>query len=66
MKKEKTYKVDGKIFRYDNGNALLCWIDEDGKNISCIGLSRDNWAENPEYWCEMYSYEIDVECSYLW
>lgn len=65
-KTHRDYSVDGRIFRYDYSKALLCWIDDDGKNIDAIGLSRDNWAENPEYWCEVYSARIDEELSYLW
>lgn len=50
----KIYKFEGWKFRYDYDNALLCWIDDDGSVLDEVGLSRDNWAENPEYWCEAY------------
>ncbi len=29
-----------------------------------IGLERENWEENPEYWIEEYQAELDAEAAY--
>ena len=65
MKLSKIYKVNHRSFRYDYDYAMLCWIDENGETVDEIGLSRDNWDENPEYWCETYYYRIEEELAYL-
>lgn len=65
MKLSKIYKVNHRRFRYNYDNALLCWIDENGEVIDEIGLSRDNWKEDPRGWCEEYSARIDEELMYL-
>ena len=64
MKFSKTYKINGREFRYNYDDALLCWVYED-ETIDEIGLIRDNWEENPEYWCETYYSRIEEEMAYL-
>lgn len=66
MKNSKTYEVNGKQFRYDYDKALLCWVDEEFGIVDEIGLSRENWEDNPQYWCEVYAERIAEEISYLW
>lgn len=65
-KYSRVYKVENRRFRYDYEKALLCWLGENNEVVYSISLSRDNWSENPRYWCEMCSYEIDQELRYLW
>lgn len=31
--------------------------------VSSIGLSRENWQDNPEYWVDLYQNELDEEVS---
>lgn len=42
------------------------WDIADGELvIDSIGLSPDSWREDPRYWCERYSYDLDEELAYL-
>ena len=62
MKKKITYK--GRIYKYDSEKALLQWVN--GKAIvDSVGLSRENWADNPQYWVEVWHEELDQESKYL-
>lgn len=62
----KTYDINGKTFRYNYDEALLCWIDEEGEVVNAIGLSREDWEDDAEYWCEVYAERIEEELRYLY
>jgi hypothetical protein len=49
-------KIDGKY-----QDVML----EDWEVVSNIGLSRESWKENPQYWIDTYQDELDEECAYL-
>jgi hypothetical protein len=51
---------DNKEWREKYGHDM--WTIRDGMSvIDEIGLSRDNWEESPEYWCEAYASELHTE-----
>ena len=44
------------------------WKDvilEDWDVTSAVGLSREDWKENPRYWIDYYQCEINQETQYL-
>ena len=52
--------ADNVEWREKYGHDL--WEIENGYVvIDGIGLGRESWKENPEYWCEVYSEELDCE-----
>lgn len=41
------------------------WEDvtlEEWQVVTSIGLDLENWNDNPEYWIEQYTMEINKEC----
>jgi len=44
---------------------LVDVILDDWQVADCIGLSRDEWKEDPEYWVETYRAELDEEAAEL-
>jgi hypothetical protein len=43
------------------GDVIL----EDWEVTTTIGLSRESWEENPQYWIDTYRDELDEECAHL-
>lgn len=63
-KPDKQIIEDNKEWQAKHGKDL--WDIVDGYVIcDIIGLGRENWAENPKYWCEQYAHEIGIECSFM-
>lgn len=59
---KKIYKSGNWKFRYDDSNNRLVLIDpEDGSEIDSMGLSKDDWNDNPQYWCDAYADSLDSE-----
>lgn len=68
-------------FRYNYTDALLEYVSrwdcemKDGELVDIIhknwrvaagiGLSRNDWKDNPEYWVETYKAEIDAETAHI-
>ena len=60
----KVYTSGTWTFRYNYKNKELEVIDPNDKSvIDSQGLSVDNWNDNPKYWCDMFSEELDSEIS---
>lgn len=60
----KIYKSGGWNFRYDDKENKLILIDpEDGSEVDSMGLNRDDWKENPQYWCDTYADSLESEIS---
>jgi len=55
--------INGRIFKWEEG--LLSYIEKSGKIITSIGLSEENWKEDPVYWSQKYNDELDEEVKYL-
>jgi adenylate cyclase class IV len=49
----------------DDRNEIVVTKRETPEVIDSIGLSKENWKDNPEYWIEEYSDQITEECHYL-
>lgn len=76
----RIYMVGDKSFRYNYNTSELEWVDksdiqytDDGVKVvetkewevvDSIGLSRENFEENPMYWCNDYSDQISEECKF--
>lgn len=67
----KTIVANDRIFYYDEKKALLFYVAkedivvddylviEKGEILDSIGLSKENWEENPSYWAEKYNDQLD-------
>lgn len=55
----KIIKFKGSQFRYNYKTCELEVLDNKGKPIDGISLGVSNWADNPDYWVEMYFREIE-------
>ena len=53
-----------------------CYYDKEAKKlvdmlfmdwvvINSVGLSKEDWHENPQYWVDFYANEISVEANYI-
>lgn len=58
----KVYKFKRRSFRYNYGTSSLQWI-YGTEVVDEVGLSRDNWEDNPKYWVEKYYDDIEEELS---
>jgi hypothetical protein len=41
------------------------FILEDWEVVTCIGLSSEDWNDNPQYWVDYYMAETDEEAERL-
>lgn len=79
-KGKKIYHPEGSkdtSFIYDDKNALLISIFKDPEEVEAlgnkapwreydtIGLSREDWKENPQYWVDTAYYQQQEESSYI-
>ena len=58
-KYSRVYRHDKRRFRYNFEESVLEYLDDNNEAIDVIGLSRENWKDNPKYWVEKYSDELD-------
>lgn len=77
-KYSKIYKVGGWPLRYNYEQALLelvyDWdLDDDGNKVplaepdvlDAVGLSRENWKDDRQYWLERYAADLNEEVGHL-
>lgn len=74
---KKVLQYNGKYFCFDNGTLYMIYKNEDEikflgsesktpwRVMDSIGLSKENWEDNPEYWMSKYAGEVDEESSNL-
>lgn len=55
-------------FRYNYEQSTLEWVSKyDGPKwqvVDCMGLSRANWEDSPQYWVEAYQNQINEEAKW--
>jgi hypothetical protein len=77
----KHYNVKGRLYRYNYEACELEWISwfdsvfegdelvevklDEPMVIDSIGLSPENWKDNPEYWIDCYAAEVEEELAAL-
>jgi len=50
---------------FDENDELVETKLKEAKVVDAIGLSKDNWKEDPQYWVDRYQEEINEECAFL-